>query len=306
MNYPLITIGIPTYNRADGYLRNALQSALNQTYPNIEIVVSDNCSDDNTEAVVASLNDSRIRYYRQRINIGPQNNFNFCLNQANGTYFLLLSDDDMIDTDFIETCLKAANYKKDYHLIRTGIRVIDESGYPVHESPNRIIGPSFEEFILSWFRKQTAWYLCNTLFNTAALRNIGGFKSKRQLLQDGMAIARLAASGPHLDIVEAKASFRKHHGEITFAVKVQDWIEDFFDLLDLICRLSSKDQHMIQSEGERFFAELSYKRAMNIKAPLERWRIFLVVFRKFHFRYFPPPVVRFGRSLMRRIKVKEL
>jgi glycosyltransferase involved in cell wall biosynthesis len=297
---------MPTYNRADGYLRNALQSALNQTYPNLEIIISDNCSDDNTEAVVASFHDSRICYYRQRINIGPQNNFNFCLEQANGAYFLLLHDDDMIDTDFMETCLKAASYKTDYHLIRTGIRVIDDSGNPVHESPNRIIGPSFEEFILSWFRKQTAWCLCNTLFNTAALRDMGGFKSKRKLLQDGMAIARLAASGPHLDIVEAKASFRKHQGEITFAVKVQDWMEDFFDLLDLICRLSAKDQHLIRNEGERFFAELSYKRAMNVKAPLERWWIFLVVFKKFRFRYFPPPVRRVGMGLVRRIKAKEL
>lgn len=61
---PLITIAIPTYNRADSYLRHALDSALNQTYKNIEIVVSDNCSVDNTEEVVQGLHDPRIRYFK--------------------------------------------------------------------------------------------------------------------------------------------------------------------------------------------------------------------------------------------------
>ena len=91
---PKVTIAIPTYNRADDYLKQTLKSALNQTYENIEIIVSDNCSTDNTEAVVNSFNDSRIRYFRQQENIGANNNFNFCLKQAKGEYFLLLLDDD--------------------------------------------------------------------------------------------------------------------------------------------------------------------------------------------------------------------
>ncbi len=65
--FPLVTIAIPTYNRADGYLKQALQSAVNQTYKNIEIVVSDNCSPDNTEAVVRSYTDPRIRYFQQAL-----------------------------------------------------------------------------------------------------------------------------------------------------------------------------------------------------------------------------------------------
>jgi len=59
--HPLVTIAIPTYNRADGYLREALASALNQTYQNIEIIVSDNCSTDNSEAFIRGISDQRIR-----------------------------------------------------------------------------------------------------------------------------------------------------------------------------------------------------------------------------------------------------
>jgi glycosyltransferase involved in cell wall biosynthesis len=61
---PLVTIGICTYNRADSYLGSALQSAVDQTYPNLEIVVSDNCSVDHTEELVQSFDDPRIRYIK--------------------------------------------------------------------------------------------------------------------------------------------------------------------------------------------------------------------------------------------------
>lgn len=76
-NHPLVSIAMLTYNRADGYLKQAIQSAVTQTYSNIEIIVSDNCSTDNTEKLVKSFNDSRIRYFKQSRNIGMVPNSNF-------------------------------------------------------------------------------------------------------------------------------------------------------------------------------------------------------------------------------------
>jgi glycosyltransferase involved in cell wall biosynthesis len=67
---PLVTIAMPTYNRADGFLKQALQSAVSQTYANIEIIVSDNCSTDNTESVVKEMKDPRIRYFKHSENMG--------------------------------------------------------------------------------------------------------------------------------------------------------------------------------------------------------------------------------------------
>src|SRR5689334_7129661 len=107
-NLPSVTIAIPTYNRAATYLRSCLESALRQTYANIDIVVSDNGSTDHTEALVKRYSDPRIRYFKQQTNLIPNENFNFCLRQARGDYFLLLLDDEQIDDDFIETCLRAA------------------------------------------------------------------------------------------------------------------------------------------------------------------------------------------------------
>ncbi len=64
--FPLVTIGIPTFNRADSYLKYSLKSAVSQTYSNIEIIVSDNASTDNTETFVKSFNDPRIRYIQAK------------------------------------------------------------------------------------------------------------------------------------------------------------------------------------------------------------------------------------------------
>ena len=78
---PLVSVGVMTYNRPEG-LRQTLECITTQTYPNLEIIVSDNCSDgQETHTVVRSFmdKDSRIRYYRQKTNLGACGNFKFVL-----------------------------------------------------------------------------------------------------------------------------------------------------------------------------------------------------------------------------------
>ena len=213
MTFPLVTIGIPTYNRADSYLKGALTCATSQTYENIEIIVSNNCSTDNTAELVEKFNDSRIRYFFQNQNTNANDNFNFCLDQARGDYFLLFHDDDRIDNDFVEACMKAAEHKKGIGLIRTGTRLIDSDGRPTKENPNNCIGLSTEDFFLGWFSNKTALYLCSTLFHTGYLKAIGGFSSRHCLFQDVVAEVQLAAAHGRVDVKAVKASFRKHEGK---------------------------------------------------------------------------------------------
>ena len=114
---PFITIGIPTYNRGSGTLPMTLESALSQDYPNFEIVVSDNGSTDNTQEVVRGFGTDRVNYIRQAVNIGVTKNYNACLQAARGDYFLLLHDDDLIDKDFLTTCMRHGENKTTYGLI---------------------------------------------------------------------------------------------------------------------------------------------------------------------------------------------
>jgi len=301
-SYPLVSIGIPTYNRADNYLRQALESAINQTYPNLEIIVSDNCSPDDTEAVVRRYSDPRIRYFRQSENIGPNNNFNFCLEQARGVYFLLLQDDDMIDTDFVATCMEAAGYAPNAGIIRTGTRVIDAEGNVLRESPNRVGGLSTTEFFRGWFRGRTALYLCSTLFNTKRLREIGGFCSPHNLFQDVVAEVQLAAKFGRVDVYEVKASFRKHDLERTFFSKVSRWCEDSRFLLDLMCDLVPEDQvSAVKRDGARYFSRMNYNLASKTPSLVERWITYWTIYRTFDYRY-PPFYFSLYQANRRRIR----
>ena len=105
---PLVSIGIPTYNRPEG-LRHMLECSMAQTYTNLEIIVSDNCSEGpDSENIVRSLmkKDARIKYFRQPKNIGSYNNYQFLLAQAQGEYFAWACDDDAREPQFVESCLK--------------------------------------------------------------------------------------------------------------------------------------------------------------------------------------------------------
>jgi len=301
--YPLVTIGIPTYNRAGGYLKEALASALNQTYANIEIIVSDNCSTDGTAALMRNYTDSRLRYTRHKENIGANNNFNYCLEQARGAYFLLLPDDDLIDEDFVESCMKSAAYSTDLGVIRTGTRVIDSTGTVLRQSQNRVAGLSTEQFFRAWFAGKTSSYICSTLFNTKRLKEIGGLHSKCNLVQDGVALVQLAAKFGRVDVKDVKASFRKHPGEITFAVKVKDWCEDYLELLNLMCEVIDDNVDMVKAEGMRFLCRLNYNRASAIGSPIKRFRTYLMVYRMFDYALTPPFHPLLSRTLHKAVHI---
>ena len=104
---PLVSIGIPTYNRAFG-LKRTLECMLHQSYENLEIIVSDNASPDPKVRDIAEKyaeRDSRVRYFKQSQNKGPHFNFNYVLEKASGEYFMWAADDDEWIYSFIETCI---------------------------------------------------------------------------------------------------------------------------------------------------------------------------------------------------------
>ncbi len=103
----LVSIGLPTYNRA-GTLRRAIASALAQCHRNIELVISDNGSTDETEAICREFAaaDARIKYIRHPKNLGPTPNFLCAVEKSSGEFFMWLCDDDWIDPNYVSECLK--------------------------------------------------------------------------------------------------------------------------------------------------------------------------------------------------------
>ena len=103
MNYPLFTVIIPQKNRAK-YLVDTLKTCMMQEYKNFEIIVSDDCSDDNSIEVVQNLMkfDSRIKLFAHDTNLGMKENFEFALNQVREGYVFALGGDDGILPNSIE------------------------------------------------------------------------------------------------------------------------------------------------------------------------------------------------------------
>ncbi len=107
---PLVTILIPVYNR-ESIIAETIKSALDQTHKNIEVVLVDNASTDNTWQIIQSFaeKDSRIKAFRNETNLGPVRNWLRCVDEATGEYGKILWSDDLIAHDFIEKTLPLFN-----------------------------------------------------------------------------------------------------------------------------------------------------------------------------------------------------
>lgn len=131
---PLVSVGIPTYNRPEG-LKKTLGSISGQTYRNLEIIVSDNCSPNpNVDKIIHEFirHDQRIRYIRQDRNIGALDNFIFVRRLAKGAYFMWAADDDWFDENYVECCL-------DYSLKNDGHAIVGGQALYVGDSGNVVI-----------------------------------------------------------------------------------------------------------------------------------------------------------------------
>lgn len=110
MGKPLVSILIPVYNR-ESIIRETIESALNQDYDNIEIIVVDNNSTDKTWTVVCELRDdnSNIKAFRNTENLGPVKNWQRCIEEASGKYAKILWSDDLISRNFVSQTVSYMN-----------------------------------------------------------------------------------------------------------------------------------------------------------------------------------------------------
>jgi glycosyltransferase involved in cell wall biosynthesis len=131
---PFISIGIPVFN-GEKYLKIAIESVLQQNFLDFEIIISDNASTDDTELICKKYQnqDKRIRYIRQRKNIGGIANFNFVLEKSTGKYFMWHAADDVLeDKNFLSNIYGKISDKHDCYF--TQVSIINENGKVI--SPN--------------------------------------------------------------------------------------------------------------------------------------------------------------------------
>ncbi|MCH8071418.1 MAG: glycosyltransferase family 2 protein, partial [Proteobacteria bacterium] len=105
---PLVSLGV--FLRNEGrFIRESLESLRAQDYENLEIIISDNCSTDDTEAICREFGagDDRIKFERQETNIGATANAVWVLDRASGKYFMWASGHDLWAPDLVSKCVAA-------------------------------------------------------------------------------------------------------------------------------------------------------------------------------------------------------
>jgi glycosyltransferase involved in cell wall biosynthesis len=124
---PLVSILMPTYRRPH-YLRQALASAVGQTYKNLQIIVRDNASGDQTAAVVRSFDDPRIEFLQALQTGSAWENGRECIRRAKGKYRITLCDDDVLEETYVETLTSFLEKDPGIMAAYGATYVIDEEG----------------------------------------------------------------------------------------------------------------------------------------------------------------------------------
>ena len=124
---PAVSVCIPTYNYAR-FLPQAIGSVLAQTYGDFELIVSDNASTDNTQSVLASYDDPRIKLFRNDHNLGLFGNFNRCLELAGCDLVKFVCADDWLAPSYLEDAVAVMESHPEAALLSTPGWVVDEGG----------------------------------------------------------------------------------------------------------------------------------------------------------------------------------
>jgi len=106
-NKPRVSIGMPVFN-GEKYLCQSIESILNQTFEDFELLISDNASTDNTPAICQeyAARDKRIKYYRNQENIGGPRNYNKVFELSSAEYFKWAAYDDVLSPEFLKKCVE--------------------------------------------------------------------------------------------------------------------------------------------------------------------------------------------------------
>lgn len=112
----MVSVIIPTYNRAY-CLKRSIESVLHQTYTNLELLIIDDCSNDNTEEVVRQIDDARIRYIRLNENLGPSKARNIGIENARGQFIAFQDSDDIWYNNKLKQQMNKFLTDKNCHLV---------------------------------------------------------------------------------------------------------------------------------------------------------------------------------------------
>jgi Glycosyl transferase family 2 len=239
---PLVTIAIPTFNRAS-WLKDCILSALSQTYHHFEILVSDNASTDETQQVLREFSDRRLRIVRQQTNIGLLPNWNACLAGAKGDYVIFVSDDDRIAPWLLERCIDLVERDRQISIVITlsgDYSTVVGQTWPTHVSQYLETGIwDGTDILLEYLRDEISINMCGIMLRTDALRARGGFPLDFPHAADIAAWAPLLLKGKAGLVNAGCVTCNSHLASETARLGIEQILLDGGKVVDLISNLAN-------------------------------------------------------------------
>jgi len=236
-NKPLVSILIPTYNRAE-YLGQAIDSALAQTYQNIEIIVHDDASTDNTPELLKRYHDKRLRLIRTEDNHGMLGGWNYIVKKAKGEYLKFLASDDLLEPNCVATLVKEGISHPHASVITCQRKFINGEGMVVKKMgfahKNTVLpGISHARWILTTVRENKIGEPTAVLYPTKLVKQVGDYDPTFSQFADFEYWIRLLRFGELVYVHQPLCSFRTHASSNTSsAIADGRFITEIFALID--------------------------------------------------------------------------
>jgi glycosyltransferase involved in cell wall biosynthesis len=170
------SIGIPAYKSA--FLKECIQSILEQSFPDFELIIVNDASPEAVEEIVKSIEDHRIRYFRNEKNKGAEyvvENWNKCVHYAKGDFFILMGDDDLLAPDYLLEFKKCIEVHPDFRVFHSRTKIINEKGIQVMITPVLPETENQAEMMYSRVVRNRPQFVSDFVYNTQALKQAGGF-----------------------------------------------------------------------------------------------------------------------------------
>jgi glycosyltransferase involved in cell wall biosynthesis len=199
-----ISVIIPAYNQGH-YLGEAIQSVLDQTYPDFEVIVVDDGSTDKTAQVACSFSDPRVRYIHQE-NRGLPAARNTGILRSSGEYLTFLDSDDLFVADKLETLLNAMQRDPELGFVAGQAVLIDENALPLGKVFDTPL-PENPAHLLLW----NPLHVCSVLLRRDWQQKVGLFDESLQAYEDWDMWLRLARAGCRMGWVPHPVSLYRFH-----------------------------------------------------------------------------------------------
>ncbi|MDH3974408.1 MAG: glycosyltransferase [Deltaproteobacteria bacterium] len=218
-----ISIVIPTYNRA-AYLKEAIESALAQDYENLEIIVSDNASTDETEAVAQGYKkNDRFKYYRNSANLGMVGNWRKAIfDYSTGDYFLILSDDDyLLDESYISKAAALIDRENEMVIVVAGSYILyEDTGERISfDLPFKETMEGKAIFLNQKREKSKGFTLSNTIFDRNLTIKLDAFTNSYNSSCDMELFWKLCLYGKVGVVNDHVSVYRRHSRNESTSVK---------------------------------------------------------------------------------------